>query len=74
MKKKIVTNIALTEELWEAHTSYSVLGKDVHSFYNGNIAYVRATGCMREWSDINVGVHQACIMSSWLFNDFMDEA
>ena len=46
--------------------------KAVHSFYVDNKAGVNIRNEVNEWFSVNVGIHQYCVMSPWLFNLYMD--
>jgi hypothetical protein len=41
--------------------------------YDGSKACVRVNGGLSEWFEVKRGVRQRCLMSSWLFNVFMDK-
>ena len=35
--------------------------------------YIDSRACVSGWFPVNVGLRQVCVMSSWLFNVFMDK-
>ena len=54
---------------------YGVKGnlmKAIRSLYAGSQACVRVGGRLSEWFPISQGGRQGCVLSSWLFNVFMD--
>ena len=46
--------------------------KAVQSFYVDSSSCVRVGMDVSEWFSVNVGFRQGCVMSSWLFNVYMD--
>ncbi len=42
------------------------------SFYEGSRACVRVGRGESDWFEVNDGLQQGCVMSSWLFNMYMD--
>ena len=61
--------------MWQMLGVYGVGGKllkAVQSFYVDSRACVRVGNDVREWSPVNVGLRQGCVMSPWLFNLYMD--
>lgn len=61
--------------MWDVLKVCRVSGKllsDVTLLYEDANACVRVNGEVGERFKINEGVRQGCIMSSWLFNLFMD--
>ena len=44
----------------------------IKSVYVKSLAYVRVKGCESECFRIDRGMRQECIMSSWVFNVYMD--
>ena len=46
--------------------------KAVQSFYVDSRACVRVGNDVSRWFLVNVGLRQGCVMSSWLFNVYMD--
>ena len=56
--------------MWQMQRVYGVGGKllkAVESFFTDSRACVRVGNDVREWSPVNVGLRQGCVMSSWLF-------
>ena len=54
---------------------YGVVGKllkAMQSFYVDSWACVRVGNDASEWFPFNVELRQGCVMSSWLFNMYMD--
>ena len=61
--------------MWQMIRVYGVGGKllkAMQSFYIDGRACVRAGNDVSEWFPVNVGLRQACVMSPWLFNVYMD--
>ena len=61
--------------MWQKLRVYGVGGKllkAVQSFYVKSRACVRAGNDVSEWFPVNVGLREACVMSPWLFNVYMD--
>ena len=61
--------------MWQMLRVYGVGGKllkAVQSFYVDSLACVRVGNDVSEWFPVNVGLRQGCVMSSWLFNVYMD--
>ena len=61
--------------MWQMLRVYGVLGKllnVVQSFYVDSRACVRVGINVSEWFPVNVGLRFVCVMSSWLFNVYMD--
>jgi len=61
--------------LWRVLDMYGVNGKllnGIKSFYFGSKACLRVNGTISEWFDVKVGLRQGCVMSTWLFNIYMD--
>ena len=55
--------------------AYGVGGKllkAVQSFYGDSWVCVRVGNDVSEWFLLNAGLRQGCMMSSWLFNVYMD--
>ena len=46
--------------------------KEIKSFYTGSKACVRINGKTSEWFEVKGGLKQGCVMSTWLFNIYMD--
>ncbi len=46
--------------------------KGVRSFYENASASVWMNGELSESFKVEVGVRQGCVMSPWLFNNYMD--
>ena len=46
--------------------------KGIKSFYTGSKACVRINGKRSEWFEVKGGLRQGCVMSTWLFNIYMD--
>src|SRR5277367_2527837 len=65
------------EGLWQVLRMYGVESKllnGIKSFYDGSRACVRVDNNTSEWFDVKTGVRQGCVISTWLFNVFMDGA
>ena len=63
------------EALWQVLRMYHVVGKrlnGIKSMYVNIVAYDRVKGGENECFRIISGVRQLCIMSTWLFNVYMD--
>ena len=63
------------EELWQVLKMYDVRGKllgGIKSMCVYSLACIRVKRGESEWFRIDSGVRQGCIMSSWLFNVYMD--
>jgi hypothetical protein len=63
-------------KLWGVLEEYCVemdLIRAVRSMYDGSKACVRVNGRLIEWFEVKRGVGQACVISPWLFNVFMDK-
>ena len=63
------------EGMWKVLKMYGIEGKlleAIKSFYDGSKACVQIDNIMSEWFDVKVGLRQGCVMSTWLFNLFMD--
>ena len=63
------------DKLWCVLDEYGVKGKlmrAIRSLYEGSEACVRVGGMLSGWFPISQGVRQGCVLSSWLFNVFMD--
>ncbi len=63
------------EALWSVLQIYGVgrqLLKRIQAFYREANAYVRVGVTFSESFGVEVGVRHGCVMSSWLFNTFMD--
>ena len=45
----------------------------MQSFYVDSRAYVLVGNEVNEWFPVNVGLRQGCVMSPWLFNEYMYE-
>ena len=61
--------------MWQLLRVYGVAGKllkAVQSFYVDSRACVQVGNDVNEWFPVNVGLKQACVMSPWLFNVYMD--
>ena len=61
--------------MWQMLRVYGVGGKllkAVQSFYVDSSACVRVGNDVSEWFQVNVGLRQGCVMSPWLFNEYMD--
>ena len=61
--------------MWQMLRVYGVgkkLLKAVQSFYVDSRTCVRVGNDVSEWFTVNVGLRQGCVMSSWLFNVYMD--
>ncbi len=61
--------------LWETLGVYGMGGQlleGVRSFYENASASVRVNGELSESFKVEVGVRQGCVMSTWLFNIYMD--
>ena len=70
-------NIIDRQGMWLMLRVYRVGGKllkAVQSFYVDSRAYVRVVNDSSEWFPFNVGLRQGCVMSPWLFNEYMDGA
>ena len=55
--------------MWQMLRVYGVEGKllkAVKGFYINSRAYVRMGKDASEWSPVNVGLRQGCVMSPWL--------
>ena len=44
----------------------------IKAFYQNASSYVRVDGELSDSFNIKVGVRQGCVMSLWLFNEYMD--
>ena len=44
----------------------------MQSFYTDSSVCVQVGNDASEWFPLNVGLRQDCVMSSWLFNVYMD--
>ncbi len=54
--------------------NYGIGGKlmrAVKSFNEGSRACVRVGRSESDWSEVNVGLRQDCVMSPWLFNVYI---
>ena len=63
------------EALWQVLRMYDVDGKllnGIKSMYVNSLACVRVKGGESHCFRINSSVRQGCIMSTWLFNVYMD--
>ncbi len=49
-----------------------LLLEGIKSFYENASAYVQANGELSESLNVEVGVRQGCVMSPWLFNNYID--
>ena len=61
--------------MWNVLRLYEIGGRllrRVKSFYVGIKACVRVGNEVSEWLPVRVGLRQGCVMSSWLFNLYMD--
>ena len=61
--------------MWQMLSTYGVGGKlikEVQSFSVDSSAHVRVGNDVRDGFPVNVGLRQGCVMSSWLFNEYMD--
>ena len=70
-------NIIDRQGMWLMLRVYRVGGKllkAVQSFYVESRACVRVVNDASEWFPFNVGLRQGCVMSPWLFNEYMDGA
>ena len=61
--------------IWQMLRVFGVGGKllkPVQSFHVDSRACVRVGNDVSVWFPVNVGLRQGCVMSSWLFNVYMD--
>ena len=61
--------------MWQILRVYGVGGKllkAVQRFYVDSRVCVLVGNDVSEWFTVNVGLRQGCVMSSWLFNVYMD--
>ena len=61
--------------MWQMLRVYGVGGKlfkALQSFYVDSRACVWVGNDVSEWFQVNVGLRQGCVMSSWFFNVYMD--
>ena len=63
------------DAMWKILRIYGVGGRllvAIQSFYVNSRACVRVGSSESDWFGVVVGLRQGCVMSSWLFNMFMD--
>src|SRR5678816_2535410 len=63
------------KSLWKVFLIYGVGGKllnGIKSMYDDSETCVKINGAESDCFNINCGVRQGCVMSSWLFNLYMD--
>ena len=60
--------------MWQMLRVYGVGGKlmkPVQSFYAELTVFVRVGNYVSEWFQVNIGLRQGCMLSSWLFNVYI---
>ena len=62
--------------MWQMLRVYGLGGKllkAVQSFYIDSSSCIRVGNDVSEWFPVNVGFRQGCVMSPWLFIEYMDD-
>ena len=64
------------DKLWKVLEEYEVKGKllkAIQALYDGSMSCVKIDDCKMEMFNVCKGVRQACTLSPWLFNVFIDK-
>ena len=60
------------EMYWKKDGIRGSLAKAVRLMYVNCEVCVKVQGGISDWFQVQQGVRQGCVMSPWLFNDYMD--